>query len=147
VQEHQAYFVTKFRKFCITEEPEDNAIGRFSKMVETDSNKGDPEQSFSIGYSPDDYETDMVSKMANRMNLQDNCIDRKIMREILPPSLLEDDNPEHISLKPALNWTSTDNPTGEQMRYNAMEPEEAKQDPSNDTVIEHMGDEERNSMS
>ena len=24
VQEHQAYFVTKFRKFCITEEPEDN---------------------------------------------------------------------------------------------------------------------------
>ena len=93
VPDHQAYFVTKFRKFCITDEPED-ATDRFEKMVEEASQQSDKvkdelEHSFNIGYTPEDYKKDMVEKMARRMNLKDNTIDKKILREILPPALLE----------------------------------------------------------
>ena len=72
--QYQAYFINKFRKFCMTEIDE--------RSEETNKAlRGDLPNC--IGYDPEDYAEDLLEEMSDKLDLQGNEIDRRIREEIL----------------------------------------------------------------
>jgi len=79
LQEHQAYFVSKFRRFCTLYEKFDHVMVNDLKSRVKSAN----DKTFGgVGFIKDDFTDEHINQMCDGLNMQ-NKYDRQIINEML----------------------------------------------------------------